>query len=172
MSDELSAEYAGRLTHILLPLAERLERYIIECIADMPRVDRISARAKTLDSFMKKAAKVNSDGSPKYRDPLVEIQDIVGVRIIVFYTDDGERAVEIIQKYLHPIEERRVVPESDWEFGYSGRHMVLAVPEDVITDDGDRVRMPEFFELDQRLCFSTLGLRPIMTLATRLQSKR
>jgi putative GTP pyrophosphokinase len=179
MNNDLLARYTDRYTERLRPLAERLQTYVSECLKGLPRVDRITARAKTPESFAKKAAKRTSDGRPKYSDPLLELQDLVGVRVIVFYSGDVESAVDRIRRYLVPIEHRRVVPDSHWAFGYAGLHMILAVPEDVITDEGSRPELPDFFELQIKTLFQhawseanhDLGYKPVEELAPEQQRR-
>jgi ppGpp synthetase/RelA/SpoT-type nucleotidyltranferase len=60
------------------------------------------------------------NGQPEYAEPLQQIQDQIGVRIITFYRSDIGRVAVTIQKYYRSIEARDVVPESEWEFGYFG----------------------------------------------------
>ena len=40
-----------------------------------------------------------------------------------------------LERYFRPIERRDLVPESDWEFGYFGRHWVFALVDDVVPRD-------------------------------------
>jgi hypothetical protein len=54
-------------------------------------------RVKDVISFRRKAQKRNDDGSMKYVDPLKEITDISGVRIIVFTLKDVERIESLIK---------------------------------------------------------------------------
>ena len=37
-----------------------------------------------------------------------------------------------IDRYFSSIEERELAPESQWEFGYFGKHFVLSLPKDVL----------------------------------------
>jgi hypothetical protein len=83
------------------------------------------------DRFIAKATTI-IEGKPKYSEPLRQIQDQIGARIITFYRSDVDRIAGIIQKYYRPIESKDMIPESEWEFGYFGRHYVLLVPSDVV----------------------------------------
>ena len=38
-------------------------------------------------------------------------------------------------------------------FGYVGRHFILATPEDVVDDNADRSKTPQFFELQVKTLF-------------------
>jgi putative GTP pyrophosphokinase len=55
------------------------------------------------------------DRKPKYSDPLSQIQDQIGARIIVFYQSDVGRIDELVKKYFRAIEYRKVVPDSESE---------------------------------------------------------
>lgn len=137
----------------LQAVAEKLEGYVRDAVAEMKEVDRISARAKDPDRFAEKASRKNEDGSDKYERPLTEIQDQVGVRIVVFYKKTVAPVEERVLKYFRHIEAKDLVPESPWQFGYFGRHFVLALPEDVIPSDADVKQVPRFFELQIKTLF-------------------
>lgn len=151
--EELFNEYGDRYTSILKPLAERLTAHLQENTSGLPRVDRVTARAKRPDRFLGKAQKVREDGSRKYDHPLDQIQDMVGARIIVFYLQDVQAVCEVVDRYYRRIERKDLVPESLSEFGYIGAHFILALPEDVIDDEADRERVPQFFELQIKTLF-------------------
>ena len=89
------------------------------------------------------------DGRPKYSEPLAQIQDQIGARIITFYRSDVDRLDGIIKSYFKTIEFRDRIPESEWEFGYFGRHYVLVLPSDAI----DKTTLPDFFELQIKTLF-------------------
>jgi putative GTP pyrophosphokinase len=121
-------------------------------LAAEPRIDRVTARPKSIDRFLAKARKVEN-GKPKYAEPLRQIQDQVGARVITFYWSDVERISAVVERYYRPIEARNLVPESEWEFGYFGRHYILLIPNDVIAPSMDRELIPEFFELQVKTLF-------------------
>lgn len=151
--DDLIVEYKSRYAQILAPLAEKLTAHLQSSVAGLPRIDRVAARAKSPDRFMGKAKKADDSGTRKYADPLDQIQDQVGARIIVFYLDDVEVISEVIDRYYKRIELRDLVPESLDEFGYVGKHYILAFPEDLFEDTADRNRLPQFFELQIKTLF-------------------
>src|SRR5664280_530008 len=150
--DQLSAEYKRRYEAVLTPLAEALRAFLGECLKDEPGIDRIAARPKGVDRFVAKAIKL-IDGKPKYAEPLEQIQDPIGARIITFYPTDVARLDPIVKKWFNPIEFKDHVPESEWEFGYFGRHYILAIPTDVIDDSWDKSMIPRFFELQVKTLF-------------------
>lgn len=147
----LRATYQERVK-ILNELAQRIERQLNDYLQGEQRVDRICARAKSVDRFLRKAeAKV--EGNPKYNDPINQIQDQIGARVITFYLSDIDRIVDTIKKYYRPVETKVLVPDHEWKFGYFGRHFILLVPSDTIDKSWPRDHVPDFFELQIRTLF-------------------
>lgn len=145
----LESVYSERYSKELLSLADRLERFIVEMLDGVEHIDRVSVRAKSIDRFLKKSDKKNNDGSSKYTDPLTQVQDQVGARIVCFYLSDVKTIEHVVQKYLRPIESKLVIPESEAEFGYFGKHYILFIPDDVLVAD----QHPKFFELQIKTLF-------------------
>lgn len=150
--DALNSEYVERYEKSLKPTAIALRDHFADLLRDEPRIDRVTARAKDPASFLKKATAL-VDGRPKYSEPLSQIQDQIGARIITFYRADVDRVDGIIKSYFKPIEFRDRIPESEWEFGYFGRHYVLVLPSDVKGDSIDKSTLPDFFELQVKTLF-------------------
>lgn len=169
----LKETYTLRRENILVPLAARIEDHLKNLLGSFVRVDRISARAKSVERFLGKAAKLEN-GKPKYEDPLNQIQDQVGARIVTFYASDVERIRLEIEKYFKYIESQKIVPESEKEFGYEGRHFILFVPEDLIDDTVSRDESVELFELQIKTLFQhawseaehDLGYKPSVKLTS------
>lgn len=153
MPNELRAEYASRRRNILEPLAHQLIAHLQDNLRGIDRIDRVVARAKGVDRFMAKAEKALADGGVKYEQPFEQIQDLVGARIIVFYRQDVDVVAAMVERYYRHIERKDLIPESEAEFGYVGKHFILAVPQDVIDDDADREKTPQFFELQVKTLF-------------------
>ena len=177
-SDELLAEYADRYNQILKPLAEALTGHLQDNLRGLDRIDRIAARAKSPLRFVAKAMKALEDGGAKYDHPFEQIQDLVGARVIVFYKQDVEVVNEAVVRYYKPIEQRDLIPERESEFGYFGKHFILALPEELFDDHADRARSPVFFELQVKTLFQhawseaahDLAYKPNTEL-TRLQKR-
>lgn len=151
---KVNTEYRERYAEVLQTVAKNLECHLAELLKHEKHIDRVSARAKHPDSFEKKAAKTTKEGKKKYSDPIYQIQDQIGARIIVFYLDDVEPIAELVQRYFAQIEIQDKVPESEWEFGYFGKHFILRVPSDVfLEDEQTRKKVPEFFELQVKTLF-------------------
>lgn len=152
-TDELRAEYARRREEILKPLAQRIVAHLQDNLRGIERIDRVGARAKGVDRFMAKAVKALEDGGAKYEHPFEQIQDLVGARIVVFYKQDVDIVAAMVERYYRRIERRDLIPEREAEFGYVGKHFILSVPQDVVDDDADRDKTPQFFELQVKTLF-------------------
>jgi len=148
----LKTAYTARYG-VLERLSKGLSAHIEDCMTGQPRIDKISARAKSIDRFLRKADKLDDDGRTKYDDPLGQIQDQIGARIVVFYKSDVDRIHDRVVKYFTPIEAQKLVPEKESEFGYFGQHYVLVLPRDLIEADMDAGQIPAFFELQVKTLF-------------------
>jgi putative GTP pyrophosphokinase len=148
----LESQYSDRFKSALRPLAVAIEAQLKGYFLEMPRIDRIVARAKSINRFLQKAG-IIQDGRLKYSDPLFQIQDQLGARIVVFYLSDVPRVSAIIERYYRSIESRSVVPDSESEFGYFGKHYVLLVPSGLVIPPPGKDDAPEFFELQIKTLF-------------------
>jgi len=148
----LEIQYRARFGTVLTPVADKLSALLHGILEGQPRIDRIAARPKSIDRFVAKAM-AEADGKPKYDDPLHQIQDQIGARIITFYKDDVDRISQEINRYFHSIESKDMVPKNEWEFGYFGNHHVLMLPPDVIDPTWDGGLVPYCFELQIKTLF-------------------
>src|SRR5262249_27595520 len=155
-----------------------LETHLRSQLSGIGHIDRISARAKSPERFEGKA-RLEDNGKPKYENPLTDIQDQLGARVIVFYRDDVEVVSKVIARYFTAIEEREVVPESQWAFGYFGQHSILSLPRDVIPEMVPVEEVPRFFELQIKTLFQhawseanhDLGYKPQRPLSADQQRR-
>ncbi len=145
--------YKERYEIFLQDIAIKLRDLLQEYLFELSHIDRITARAKTPDSFFEKISRTNEDGSFKYNTPLTDIQDQIGARVIVFYKDDIDVVHETIKRYFNSIEEIEKTPDSFWEFGYFGLHMIIPLPRDVIPSGVEVTEVPKFFELQIKTLF-------------------
>jgi len=145
MSD-LKNIYSSRFHKALLPLASRIEAELQSTLKGFPRIDRISARAKSIDRFLQKAAKTDN-GVQKYTDPINQIQDQVGARIVTFYLDDVDLVSDYVNKYYRHIEVKQHVPDTCKEFGYFGKHFIFLIPDELKPSKVTANLIPNFFEL-------------------------
>lgn len=146
-------EYRARYEKVLLPLSASLSELITEHLSGQKRIDRISARAKSVERFVAKAGKLTDQNIPKYEHPLAQIQDQIGARVTVFYKSDVESIREVLMRYLRPVESRELVPASEWEFGYFGWHSVCLFPAELILPDWPSDLVPNFFEIQVKTLF-------------------
>jgi ppGpp synthetase/RelA/SpoT-type nucleotidyltranferase len=149
----VEADYRARHDAVLMPLAASLAELIGEHLSGEPRIDRISARPKGVERFLRKADNVDGGGKRKYAEPLSQIQDQVGARVTVFYKADVERVRAILLRYLRPVETKDLVPASEWEFGYFGWHSVCLFPPELILPEWPNECVPLFFELQIKTLF-------------------
>lgn len=152
MTRALAAAYEARFSG-LGQIAENLATLLRDLLATVPRIDRVSSRAKSLERFTAKAARVDSSGAPRYDDPLTQIQDQIGARVIVFYKSDVAVVAGVLERYFRALEREEHVPDSHWEFGYFGLHWVFALPDDVVPADLEKRDVPRFFELQVKTLF-------------------
>jgi ppGpp synthetase/RelA/SpoT-type nucleotidyltranferase len=165
--------YEMRRKQMLLPLADRLETHLKDVFKDCRRIDRISVRAKSVDRFVAKAEK-EIEGKRKYDDPLTQIQDQLGARIVTFYKSDVEKLTMEVTKYFRHIESVQIVPDSESEFGYEGRHFILFIPRDIFNDEVKEDESITFFELQIKTLFQhawseaehDLGYKPLTVLSS------
>lgn len=104
---------------------ERLQTLISQLLAGAGvRVHAIENRAKDVESFKQKLQKPEK----KYTNPLREITDLCGIRIIVFYLNDLERVRSILDQEFEIDEDnssdRGAVLKPN-EFGYHSHHYVI-----------------------------------------------
>lgn len=80
----------------------------------------VTHRAKTLNSFLEKITRKS------YSDPLKEITDLAGARIVFLYQDDLEKIENIIRKEFSDIKKVDKINEKGADkFGYNAMHFVV-----------------------------------------------
>lgn len=111
------------------------------------RCHSIDARAKKVDSFERKVKKTGEDGLPKYTDPMREITDLAGVRVIVYTIDDIDIVTEFIDKSFSILEKRDVGEErvEKGQFGYQSIHYLIK-----LTDE--RLALPDYSAYKNFIC--------------------
>jgi ppGpp synthetase/RelA/SpoT-type nucleotidyltranferase len=170
MNNKHIKEYAERF-ETLKVIANSLERDLVELLGGFEHIDSISTRVKEPNRFASKAEKKDDNGNFKYTSPLYQIQDQIGARIVVFYNDDVQIVGDEIEKYYRHIEIKELVPESQWAFGYFGKHWVYDLKKDIVPEECDK-HAPDFFELQVKTLFQNawteanhdLGYKPEGTL--------
>lgn len=86
----------------------------------------VTGRTKSVSSFAAKAART-VDGRPLYADPLHEITDQVGVRVITYVDSDVQAVVDLLDDQVVVHDDRDLGQEtaSEGRFGYSSRHLLV-----------------------------------------------
>lgn len=122
---EWGAAYAQR-RRLYDSFSGRLRSLIIELLsAEGINAVQVDARAKDVQSFIEKIARRPGE----YRDPLTDITDLSGVRVIVYYSSDVERVDSLIEREFTVDRDNswRRTPVSDPDrFGYRSDHYVVS----------------------------------------------
>lgn len=91
----------------------------------------VTGRTKSLASYAAKAART-LDGVPVYPDPLTDITDQVGLRVITYVHSDVQAVVDLLADQVEVRDDRDLGEEtaSEGRFGYASRHLLIGVPDD------------------------------------------
>jgi ppGpp synthetase/RelA/SpoT-type nucleotidyltranferase len=105
--------------------AKRLETLLVELLqVEGVRVHFIESRAKTPESFKEKISRPGK----AYDDPLHQLPDLVGVRVVLYYQDDIVKVGNLVRHEFEVLEEEhshqaeRYSPD---QFGYLSAHYVV-----------------------------------------------
>ena len=109
------------------------------------KVASIEAREKSIDSFGEKAS-LPSTTNPhllKYRDPLKEISDLAGVRIITFFPRTIDDVDKIIISEFEVLEknDKSDILREEGKFGYQSVHYIVRLRS-------ARIILPEYFHYE------------------------
>ena len=131
--------------------AETVRGILTEALrADRIQVASVEARAKDVESFGIKASKPSESDleRPKYPDPLENITDLAGVRVITFFPKTAETARAMVQREFEVVEfsDKAALLDDD-RLGYKSVHFLvklsprrLSLPEYIHTLQGPRMR--------------------------------
>ena len=88
----------------------------------------VTARTKSVASFAEKADR-SVDGRRLYTDPLSELTDQIGLRVITFLRDDVTTVANLLAEEMQLLDDRDMGQETAREgrWGYASRHLVVAV---------------------------------------------
>jgi predicted RNase H-like nuclease/ppGpp synthetase/RelA/SpoT-type nucleotidyltranferase len=88
----------------------------------------VTGRTKTVASFAEKAAREH-DGVRLYDDPLAQITDQLGVRVITYVADDVDAVAELLSEQVVVTDDRDLGQETAREgrFGYASRHLLFGL---------------------------------------------
>jgi putative GTP pyrophosphokinase len=87
-------------------------------------VVHITSRTKTVDSFLTKLKQ-----KKKYVDPLNEVTDLAGIRIVTYYLEDVERVAALVEQEFEVDPEKSVIKgqEEPDRFGYQSTHLIVTL---------------------------------------------
>jgi ppGpp synthetase/RelA/SpoT-type nucleotidyltranferase len=87
----------------------------------------VNGRAKSVASFAAKADRT-LDGELIYGDPLEQITDQIGIRVITYLHSDVAAVADLLSDQLEVLDDRDMGQEtaSEGRFGYAGRHLLVA----------------------------------------------
>lgn len=123
-------------------LVETVERILRDALAaSNVTVHSIDVRAKSFKSFADKASKPSPSNphEPKYRDPLKEITDLAGARVITFLPAVVTQVCACIEREFVILEKTDKAEElmDEGKFGYHSIHFLVQL-------SSDRVRLSEY----------------------------
>lgn len=151
MDNALKARYEARRPLLDL-LRDTLESETKAALNAIEHVDRISFRVKTGESFVEKATDPGT--TPPYDEPLLDIEDQVAGRVIVFFLDDIRVVLERLRGTFNAVERTHKRPRKDEEFGYESAHLICNIPPHLRPKGwATRDDLPGTFELQVRTIF-------------------
>ncbi len=102
----------------------------------------VTGRAKSVESFAAKAVR-EADGVPLYPDPLTDITDQIGVRVITYLRGDVTAVAQALGDQLSVLTDLDMgeVTAGEGRFGYASRHLLLTL--DGVDLSGTGVDLPE-----------------------------
>ncbi len=88
----------------------------------------VSGRAKSVASFAAKAART-VEGLPSFTDPLRELTDQIGVRVITYVHSDVQAVADLLDDQVVVHDDRDMGREtaSEGRFGYASRHLLVGL---------------------------------------------
>ena len=88
----------------------------------------VTGRAKSVASFAAKAART-VDGTPSFTDPLREITDQIGLRVITYVHSDVQAVADLLDDQVVVHDDRDMGREtaSEGRFGYASRHLLIGL---------------------------------------------
>lgn len=131
---EAVREYAALQPTLLAPT----DRFValVTTLLDDAGIDYLSVtgRTKSVASFAAKAARSageSSDAPLLYPDPLVQVTDQIGVRVITYVYSDVAAVAELLDDELRVLDDRDMGLETAraGRFGYSSRHLLVTPRE-------------------------------------------
>lgn len=102
-------------------------------------VERIDSRVKTKESFLDKASKRNKN-RPRYKNPQVDIKDVVGIRAVTLIEPTVDDICELIRKEFSVDEDHSLDKSKELgtdRVGYRSQHLIARFSD-------HRLELPEY----------------------------
>lgn len=152
---------------ILSEIALKIEENLSEIFDGIEHIDRICSRVKEEKSFLNKTLK-EENGKLKYKEPLKEIQDLIGAKIVVYYKSDFDTIENLVEKFFQFVEKNKIVPDDVKKFDYEALHFICFIPNAIYSAHKKNNLIPDFFELQIKTLYQNawsqaehgLGFKP------------
>ena len=133
----------------------------------------VTGRTKGIASFAAKAGRV-VDGKLAFPDPLTDITDQIGVRVITYVHSDVSAVAELLDDQVVVKDDRDLGQEtaSEGRFGYASRHLLIALDAARESDPSTPTSAGGSRRCRSAPCCSTRGRSSSTTSATRARSPR
>jgi predicted RNase H-like nuclease/ppGpp synthetase/RelA/SpoT-type nucleotidyltranferase len=122
------ADYEARRPSLVAATANYLQ--LVTALLDDAGINYLSitARTKSVESFAAKAERA-VDGQRLFSDPLVEITDQVGLRVITYLREDVDAVATLLTDEMRLLDDRDMGLETAREgrWGYASRHLLVGV---------------------------------------------
>ncbi len=121
-------EYAARQP-ALVPVTEAWVALVTSLLDDAGiNYLSVTGRTKTVASYAGKAARTGTDGLPVYDDPVTQITDAIGVRVITYVHRDVDAVAHVLAEAFAILDDRDLGAETALlgGFGYASRHLLIA----------------------------------------------
>lgn len=136
--------------------ARSISSILNKCITDEKlAIHSITFRAKSPESFELKAARISPDDprAPRYSNPLVQITDKAGVRIITYFLSTVQQVATIIYDQFDVVEAIERKSSQPDRLGYKSFHYLVRYKD-------DRTKLPEYSQFSGLL--AELQVRTIL----------
>lgn len=137
-TDDFASEYAakrGKQKAFTREIDAVIRRVIAAKEIDIVNIE---CRTKSVKSFREKCGRDDKD----YFDPLTQITDLTGVRVVCYYTSDIDKVARAIEDNFQIDKENSVdklTSDSPDQFGYQSKHLVISFSH-------ERLKLDDFKE--------------------------
>jgi putative GTP pyrophosphokinase len=132
-------------------------------------VDSVIGRVKGKTSFVNKV-----QGDPtKYDPPFRQVEDLIGLRVLVYFRDVAEDIYEKIRDgFLPNVENKHKEPANPNQFGYEGFHVIQSIPLEYTNIVTDLSVQPSVFEIQVKTLFMHAWAQPEHLLRYKSRSNQ